>query len=97
MKNLFERISLPLKAVIVGLLCGLMIWAVLDFIQVIKLQAILTKQLIENLHEEAAGNRILFERYVKQHARAVKLLATHQPLVQWLRQQDKFRFQFDQA
>ena len=88
MKNLFEDISLPLKAVIVGLLCGLIIWGALDFIRTRMLQGILTEQLTENLHEEAARNRILFDRYVKQHTRIAKLLASRQPLIQWIRQRE---------
>lgn len=84
LKTLLDRISLPLKAVIVGLLCGLTVWAVLDLIRANRLQAILTEQLTEHLQEEAAENRMLFDRYVKQHARIVGLLASHQPLIQTL-------------
>lgn len=87
-KSRFDRISLPLKAVMVGLLCGLIVWAVLDFTRTKSLQTILTEQLTEHLNEEAAENRMLFDRYVKQHARIVGLLARHQPLIQWLQHMD---------
>ena len=85
LKTLYHRVSLPLKAVILGLLCGFTVWAVLDLIRVDRLQTILTKQLNEYLQEEAAENRMLFNRYVKQHARIVALLASHQPLIQRIR------------
>ncbi len=82
--DLFQRISLPVKGVAVGLLCGLLAWIVSDFFQTPALQGILTQQLTEHLEEEAARHRVIFDRYINQHGRAIKLLAAYQPLVWWL-------------
>lgn len=82
-KALWQRISLPLKAVSVGLLCSLLLWIALDFVTIQALQHMLTEQLTERLHEEAAKDRILFDRHIKQHARATKLIAMNQRLVLW--------------
>jgi len=88
-KYLIQRIPLPVKGVVVGLLCGLVAWVVSDFFQTPALQGILTQQLAEHLEEEAARHRVIFDRYINQHGRAIKLLAGYQPLVWWLQVGDE--------
>jgi PAS domain S-box-containing protein len=83
-KDILPRISMPLKAVCGGLLCGLFIWILLDYLENLALQHILTKQLSEHLQEEAAADRIHFDHHIKQHVRATNLLAVNQQLVLWL-------------
>ena len=83
-KALLQRMSLPVKSVLVGLVCGLVAWFVSDFFQTPALHAILTQQLTERLEKEAARHRVIFDRYINQHGRAIKVLAAYQPLVWWL-------------
>ncbi|MCG6860377.1 MAG: PAS domain S-box protein [Chromatiaceae bacterium] len=86
LKCLSAAITLPVKGLGLGLLCGILTWAVLDAFQARNLNQVLLEHTKEQLRDEAARNRMVFHRYLKQHAQLTKLIASYQPLTTWLAQ-----------
>ena len=85
---IFRRIPMPLKAMLAGLLCGLLIWAVLDPVQSRALESIFTDHLRTQLKEEMVEGRIRFDQNVKRQARAIKLAATNYELVDYVKSRE---------
>jgi PAS domain S-box-containing protein len=89
LKRLSAASPLPVKGLALGLLCGILIWTILNAFQSRRLHEMLLEQEQGRLREEAASNRMVFHHYLTQHVQLTKLIASYQPLVTWLdRQQD---------
>jgi PAS domain S-box-containing protein len=90
LKRLSAAFSLPVKGLVLGLLCGTLTWVILDSYQSRRLREALLQEEQKHLRAEAASNRMVFHRYLKQHVQLTKLIASYHPLVTWLnRQQDQ--------
>jgi len=86
LKRLSAATTLPVKGLALGLLCGILTWAVLDAFQSRNLDQVLLEQTKGQLRDEAASNRMVFHRYLRHHVQLTKLIASYQPLVIWLEQ-----------
>ncbi len=80
----FRRIPMPLLAIIVGLVCGVVVWEVLDHVQPRALQKIFTKELKTRLNQQARESLIRFDNYVEAHTSTTRLLANHRQLSSYL-------------
>lgn len=89
LRRLTAATTLPIKGLALGLLCGILTWAILSAFQSRHLQEALLGQEQERLGEEAASNRMVFHHYLKQHVQLTKLMASYQPLVSWLEQRQE--------
>jgi hypothetical protein len=85
-QRLYSASPMPLKAIGLGLLCGILTWASLSLYESRHLSELLLAQAADRLHDEASSNRMLFHRYLKQHVQLTQLMASLQPLVTWLDQ-----------
>ncbi len=81
---MFKRIPLTLKMLLLTFIVGIVGWSILDYIQTARLKSIFHAQLVERLGKQAAGDRILFDRYVMDHHQAVKVLASQRRLIDYL-------------
>ncbi len=68
---------MPFKSLMVGLVCGLLVWAVLDVIQTRSLEKIFSDHLQGQLDAAVIEGRIRFDQHVKRQARTIKLLAAN--------------------
>lgn len=63
---------------------GLIVWAITDTIQNYSLKQIFNKKLAERFSWQAEKQRIMFDRYVKNHHQAVKLFIGSQRLKEYI-------------
>jgi PAS domain S-box-containing protein len=89
LQRLWATATLPVKGLVLGLLCGILTWTVLSSFQSRYLEQLLLERTKEHLRDEAASNRMVFHRYLEQHVQLTKLIASYQPLVAWLEQQQR--------
>jgi len=75
---------MPLLAVIIGLLCGLLVWIVLDQIQSRALRDIFSEELQARLDQQARETLIRFNNYTEAHTSTARLLANHRLLANYL-------------
>ena len=76
--------SLMTKMLISAALIGLIVWAITDTIQNYSLQKIFDSKLKERFSWQAEKQRIMFDRYVKNHHQAVKLFVGLQKLNEYI-------------
>lgn len=77
----FERIPLQWISILVGVLCGLLVWLVLDPIQSRALSEIFQGELELQLDRRARDSRYRFEQYLRQWQIAAHGLSQHWRLV----------------
>lgn len=76
--------SLMLKMLLSAALIGLVVWAITDTIQNYSLKQIFNNKLEERFSWQAEKQRIMFDRYVKNHHQAVKLFIGSQKLKEYI-------------
>lgn len=79
-----KRMPMPLLAVIIGLLCGLLVWVVLDQVQSRALRDIFAGELQGRLDQQARETLIRFDNYTEAHISTARLLANHRRLANYL-------------
>jgi two-component system sensor kinase FixL len=82
--SLPRRIPMPLMSVIIGLFCGLVVWAMLDQVQPQALRSIFLEELKSRLNQQARETLIRFDNYVLTHTSTARLLANHRQLANYL-------------
>ncbi len=80
----FHRQSLMRKMLFSTALIGVAVWAITDAIQNYSLEQIFNNKLAERFSLQAESQRIMFDRYVKNHHHAVKLFIGTQKLKQYI-------------
>ena len=87
-KNLFyrllRRVPLPLLSVLVGLMCGLVTWVVLDQVQHKALREIFHKELQTQVDRRARASLVGFGQYIKHYVTATRLLANHRRMFMYI-------------
>lgn len=90
---------MPLMSVIIGVFCGLVVWAMLDQVQPQALRSIFLEELETRLNQQARETLIRFDNYVLAHTSTARLLANHRQLANYLEpiywykgDQDKAKF-----
>ena len=76
--------SLMLKMLLSAVLIGLVVWGITDSIQNYSLKKIFNEKLSERFSWQAERQRIMFDRYVKNHHQAVKLFIGSQKLKEYI-------------
>ena len=79
-----RKYSLMLKMLLSAVLIGLVVWAITDSIQNHSLKNIFERKLEERFSWQAEKQRIMFDRYVKNHHQAVKLFIGSQKLKEYI-------------
>jgi len=79
-----NKYSLMIKMLSAAALVGLTVWAITDTIQNYSLKQIFDKKLKERFSWQAEKQRIMFDRYVKNHHQAVKLFIGSQKLKEYI-------------
>ncbi len=79
-----RRIPMPLLSVIIGLVCGLVVWGVLEQVQPKAVQAIFAKELESRIQQQARETLIRFDNFVLTHISTTRLLANHRDLASYL-------------
>ncbi|MCW8974190.1 MAG: PAS domain S-box protein [Sedimenticola sp.] len=82
--SLPRRIPMPLMSIMIGLFCGLVVWAVLDQVQPQALRSIFLEELKTRLNQQARETLIRFDNYVLAHTSTARLLANHRQLANYL-------------
>ena len=79
--RLLKNIPMTGQAILIGVICGLVVWAVLDGIQSESLRSIFMRQVLLQLDKKADESIAEFRREVHRHALSVRLLALNNLLV----------------
>ncbi len=79
-----RRIPMPLLSILIGLVCGGLVWLVLDQVQPRALRDIFVNELQERLEQQARETLIRFDNYVESHISTTRLLANHRNLANYL-------------
>jgi PAS domain S-box-containing protein len=82
-----QRISLSLKMVILSLIVGIILWAILDYIQTQRVKRIFYGQLAEALNKQTKTDRYNFDRYLRTFYQTVKLIGSNRDLVDYVKRQ----------
>jgi PAS domain S-box-containing protein len=82
--RLLRRVPLPLLSILVGLVCGLVTWVVLDQIQHKALREIFHKELQAQVDRRARASLVGFGQYIKHYITATRLLANHRRMFMYL-------------
>ncbi|MCP3662209.1 MAG: PAS domain S-box protein [Gammaproteobacteria bacterium] len=82
--QLLRRIPIPVLSVMIGVLCGVLVWAVLDQVQPKALRDIFTQELRSRLDQQARETLFRFENFVTDHISTTRLLANHRLLSSYL-------------
>lgn len=72
------------RPLLVGLLCGLSVWLVLDLFQSQALREIFSQELQTRLDQQARETLIRFDNYTEAHVSTARLLANHRSLSNYL-------------
>ena len=83
-RSFFKKISMTAHAILVGMICGVVVWAVLDHIQAESLRAIFMRQVILQLERKADESIDYFRRELHRHALSVRLLASNYKIVSYV-------------
>ncbi len=75
---------MPLMSILIGLLCGLVVWGVLDRVQPQALRIIFSEELEHRMDQQAIETLIRFENFVAAHTSTTRLLANHRKLADYL-------------
>jgi PAS domain S-box-containing protein len=81
--KILRRIPLAPKLLTLTFLVGVVVWAVLDHTQTIKLRQIFETNLARRLSEVAGDNRIRFDNYLGSYEQAVKLIASQKSIIDY--------------
>ncbi len=79
-----SRVPMPVWAIITGLLCGLVVWMILDVVQSRALRDIFQVELSSQLEARAQEALRRFDFQVKRYTATNRLLAQHQQLLSYL-------------
>lgn len=82
--SLPRRIPMPLLSIMIGLFCGLVVWATLDQVQPQALHSIFAEEMETRLDQQARETLIRFDNYVLAHISTARLLANHRKLANYL-------------
>ena len=82
--KLIRYTPLPLQSMFVGLVCGLIVWVVLDFVQSRALKEILGPQFAAQLEQRAGENLLRLDGYLQRYKLVVQLLALNENLIRSL-------------
>ena len=85
--RLHERTSLTVKVVLVTVLIGLLLWALLDYVQSSKLKKIFYVRLVEKLTEQSMSDRIHFDRNINFYHKSVRLFVTQKNFIDYIGKQ----------
>ncbi len=83
--SMLRRIPMPLLSILIGLFCGLLLSLVLEMVQPKAVQAIFLEELEHRLDQQAGEALIRFDSYVAVHRAAIRLLANHRRLANYLK------------
>lgn len=86
-----RRCSLTTKMLVLTALVGLMVWLISDAIHTSRLETIFHSKLSERFDHQAEKQRIMFDRYVKGHHKAVILFKDNQKLNSYVSNDDTWR------
>lgn len=86
--RLLRRVPLATKAMAVALICGLLIWFVLDNLQARGIAGILDDYFQVQLNDRAREVLTRFDRHVSGHQATGRLLARDQSLLRYVKQQN---------
>lgn len=75
---------MPLLSILIGLICGGLVWLVLDQVQPRALRDIFSQELQSRLDQQARETLIRFDNYVEAHLSTTRLLANHRNLANYL-------------
>ena len=75
---------MPLLSILIGVVCGALVWLVLDQVQPRALREIFSHELQERLDQQARETLIRFDNYVESHISTTRLLANHRNLASYL-------------
>jgi len=75
---------MPLLSLLIGLLCGILIWVVLEQVQPRALRKIFSAELSTRMDQQARETLIRFENYLTAHSSATRLLSNHRLLSSYL-------------
>jgi|GEM_PF-3593974 PAS domain S-box-containing protein len=81
----FQRVSLSIKMTILSVLVGLILWAILDYIQTERIKKVFYEQLAETLDRQTEADRYNFDRYLKNFYQTVRLVAAHRELIDYVK------------
>ncbi len=79
-----RRIPLPVLSILIGVLCGLVVWFFLDQFQSRALNRIFQEELQTRLDQRARESLVRFEQYIASYTSTTKLLANHRRLAEYL-------------
>lgn len=82
--TLFRRIPMPLLSILIGLVCGLLVWGILEQVQPKAVEDIFSQELESRLQQQARETLIRFDNYVLSHVATTRLLANHRELARYL-------------
>jgi len=75
---------MPLLSILIGLVCGLIVWGFLEQVQPGEVEDIFTQELESRLQQQARETLIRFDNYVVSHISTTRLLANHRSLATYL-------------
>lgn len=82
--KILRFVPMPVLAILVGLLAGVVLWAALDLIQGRAVTKIFTSELHVQLELRSRESLVRFDRYIANYAATTRLLANHRRLAEYL-------------
>jgi len=82
--TLIRRIPMPLLSILIGLICGLVVWGLLEQVQPGAVRSIFSMELESRRQQQARETLIRFDNYVLTHISTARLLANHRVLASYL-------------
>jgi PAS domain S-box-containing protein len=82
--KILRRMPMPIIAMLIGLLAGLVVWVALDQVQSRAVEGIFDKELRARLDMRSRESLIRFDQYMTNYAATARLLANHRRLAQYL-------------
>lgn len=83
-KRLLIRIPIPILALGIGLVTGVVFWLLVDHFQSSSLARIFSEELHNELHHRSRANLVRFDRYQQTYAAITRLLANHRRMAEYL-------------
>ncbi len=85
--HLYKRTPLALKMLVVVVVVGLIVWAVLEYVQTRHLENVFQKQLAERLSKKSMEDRLLLDRYIKAYLHSVNLFVSQKKFSDYIEKQ----------
>ena len=79
-----RRCTLTTKMLVLTAFVGLMVWLISDAIHTYRLESVFHSKLSDRFSQQAEKQRIMFDRYVKGHHKAVMLFKENQHLTKYV-------------